>query len=104
MPFDKDLKWDNLSEKQKKTEPYFRFRGGCTLILDLQDLSLRYAISKNLEDKIILEKNLFIENERLVRQRNFRTGGDGMALRSTYFGKSEQSDKDEPFALLHRNF
>jgi hypothetical protein len=50
------------------------------------------------------EGNFMAENERLKRQREYRTCGDGMSLRATYFGKSEQDEKDEPFAILHRNF
>ncbi|MFN0277229.1 MAG: hypothetical protein ACKVRN_01365 [Pyrinomonadaceae bacterium] len=104
IPYDKKLKWDLLTDEQKKTEPNFKFRGGCTLILDLQDLSLRYAIVKNFEDKVLLDKNLFIENERLTRQRNYRTGVDGSVMRATYFGTTDNVNNDEPFALLHRNF
>jgi hypothetical protein len=103
IPFDRTKKWDDLTDEQKKVEPVFRFRGGCTLILDLQDLSLRYAIVKNFEDKILPDKGLFIENERLTRQRNYRTGLDGLARRATYFG-TPNPDGAEPFAMLHRNF
>ncbi|MEQ1607276.1 MAG: hypothetical protein ABL999_20640 [Pyrinomonadaceae bacterium] len=104
IPYDKTLKWDLLTEEQKKEEPSFKFRGGCTLILDLQDLSLRYAIVKNIADKVLFDKNLFIENERLTRQRNYRTGVDGTAMRATYLGTSDNVNNEEPFALLHRNF
>jgi len=100
----------SITQKRKvavdknKEEPQFKFRGGCTLIFDLQDLSLRYAIVKSIGDKIDDKGNFMAENERLKRQREYRTGGDGMSLRATYFGKSEQDEKDEPFAILHRNF
>jgi hypothetical protein len=75
------------------------------LILDLKDLTLRYAISKTIGDK--LDKNYKYEksNERLERQRKFRFGSGGAkSLRATYFGKSGDTDRDEPFALLHGRF
>jgi len=93
-----------VSIDKNKPEPKFKFRGGCTLILDLQDLSLRYAIVKSIGDKVDDEGNFVAENDRLKRQRQYRAGGAGGSLRSTYFGKSEQDEKDEPFAILHRNF
>jgi hypothetical protein len=84
-------------------EPKFNFRGGCTLILDLQDLSLRYAIVKKIGDEVDGQGKFVAVNERLKRQREFRTGGT-MSLRATYFGKSEQNEVEEPLALLHGGF
>lgn len=86
-----------------KAEPKFDFRGGCTLIMDLQDLSLRYAVVKKIGDEVDDAGNFVAFNERLTRQREFRTGGE-MSLRATYFGKSEQNETDEPLALLHGGF
>jgi hypothetical protein len=74
----------------------FNFRGGCTLILDLQDLSLRYVVKKPIDDE-----------KRLKRQREYRMGGAETTLRATYFGnpnQDERSEGDEPFAFLHRSF
>jgi len=70
----------------------FTFRGGCTLILDLNSLSLRYAIKKPIGDDL-----------RLQRQREFRTGDSSISLRATYFGPLDKSNYDEPFALMHRS-
>ena len=73
--------------------PKFWFRGGCTLILDLNDLCLRYSITKPIDDE-----------ERLNRQKNYRFNKAGGSLRSTYFNRLEQEGSDEPFAFLHRSF
>ena len=85
-------------------DPKFRFRGGCTLILDLQDLTLEYAIVKTIGDKVDKNGKLLEENPRLLRQRKYRQSGERMSLRETYFGASGQDGADEPFALLHSSF
>ncbi len=70
----------------------FDFRGGCTLILDLQTLRLKYVVRKLIDNS----------DERLTRQRAYRTGEEGRAsLRAMYFGKSELTANREPFSLLH---
>ncbi len=66
----------------------FNFRGGCTLIFDLDTLELRYAIKKSVADA-----------ERLARHRRFLTGGANASLRATYFGGLSNA---EPFAIMHR--
>jgi hypothetical protein len=78
-----------ISLTQKREVDDFEFRGGCTLILDLQTLKVKYVIKKLLDDS----------DGRLTRQRAYRTGEAGASLRATYFGKPEQDR--EPFALLH---
>jgi len=67
----------------------FDFRGGCTLILDLHTLKLKYVVKKLIDDS----------DGRLTRQRAYRTGEAGVSLRATYFGR--QTGNNEPFALLH---
>jgi hypothetical protein len=109
IPIDPAKIWDNLSEEEKETEPYFKFRGGCTLILNLHDLSLRYAIVKNFGDKTEKQPDGTVkfdeENIRLTRQREYRRANSGrFSLRGTYFGNREQEQKQEPFAILHNNF
>jgi len=66
----------------------FVFRGGCTLIFDLNTLQLKYLIKKPIDN----------HDGRLTRQRAYRTGDGSASLRMTYFGPPE---KTEPFALLH---
>ena len=105
VPLDEKVDLMALSEDERKNEPQFKFRGGCTLILDLEDLNLRYVIPKTIGDKINSQTNKFVEpNERLKRQREYRTKGEETSLRATYFGKTENDEVKEPFALLHRNF
>lgn len=69
----------------------FKFRGGCTLLIDPDTYRVRYAITKHI-----------LSEGRLRRQREF-CGGENPALRATYFGDPErQAGQREPFALLHR--
>ncbi len=70
--------------------PTFKYRGGCTLILNLDTLDVQYAIGKAIGDE-----------QRLARTREFRRTGGPLAMRSTYRGGALAAD-DEPFALLHR--
>jgi hypothetical protein len=72
--------------------PTFAFRGGCTMILDLDGLDLQYLITKKIDDEARLEK-----------QRQFNQEGVGGSLRATYFSPFTRSGLSEPFALLHRD-
>lgn len=67
----------------------FAFRGGCTFILNLDTMRLRYMIAKDVTDEA-----------RLARQQNYRIGAasDG-TLRGLYFKRLSQTT--EPFAALH---
>ncbi len=69
----------------------FDFRGGCTMILDLQTLKLKYVVKKLIDNT----------DGRLTRQRAYRTGEATASLRATYFGNPEQTENGEPFAFLH---
>ena len=66
----------------------FRFRGGCTLIVDLDsdEDPIRYAVVKN----VASERRLAQQQEYLQQRRSG-------SLHSLYFGQSD----DEPFALIH---
>lgn len=66
------------------------FEGGCTLVVDLQQLEVRYCIYKDLTS-----------DERRARQRAFRQSFVGDALWSTYFSDAGSAAR-EPFRLLHR--
>jgi hypothetical protein len=86
--------------------PEFIFRGGCTLLVNLNTAKVRYCIYQNI-----------MSEDRLRRMREFLKNGFGPSLRATYFGdsckdyyrqliqqeKSEKSPTLEPFALLHRS-
>ncbi|MEZ2127643.1 MULTISPECIES: hypothetical protein [unclassified Sinorhizobium] len=71
----------------------FAFRGGATLIFDLREGHLRYAIRKRISD-----------NVRLGQQRNFllnhRFGG--LAFAYGLRDASDHADSEEPFAFVHR--
>ncbi|TIS80361.1 MAG: hypothetical protein E5W99_20220 [Mesorhizobium sp.] len=71
----------------------FVFRGGATLIFDLREGHLRYAVRKRISD-----------DARLEQQRDFLAG---YRFGSTAFGYGLQGGStgtalDEPFALVHR--
>jgi hypothetical protein len=69
----------------------FPFRGGCTLIFNLDTFELQYAIGKSIRDPA-----------RLARQREFLQTGRLGDLHSTYFGPRQGGGHAEPFAMLHR--
>ena len=69
----------------------FAFRGGCTLVVDLETLRIRYCIVKRITDA-----------KRLARQRNFLLGDADTSLHALYFGGLARRGLAEPFALLHR--
>ena len=88
--------------------PDFIFRGGCTLLVDMEKAEVRYCIYKR-----ILSEN------RLSRMREYVAGEGGMNLYSDYQGSPHstfyrrinemvQKDMDinllEPFAILHRSY
>ncbi|MDB5328688.1 MAG: hypothetical protein JWM57_4257, partial [Phycisphaerales bacterium] len=71
--------------------PYdFYFRGGHTLILDLQRGLMRYSIFKSINSA-----------SRLERQRSFMNESTGASLRATY--SNGLNTTSEPFAMLHRD-
>jgi hypothetical protein len=67
--------------------PLVRYRGGCTLLIDLIEAKVRYLIRKRVENVWRLGEQLKFTDEQ----------SDG--LRMNYF--SAPADRDEPFALLH---
>ena len=67
----------------------FKFRGGATLIVDLRDGLIRYAIRKSIDD-----------DARLQAQRDFIKGAAESDKFAVYFGAGAGQ---EPFAMLHRN-
>jgi hypothetical protein len=84
VPLDKDVTPADYDKVAK-----FTFRGGCTLIIDLEKLKLKYVIRKSIADEA-----------RLNRQREYRTSDAGASLRATYFGTAVTANF-EPFAELH---
>jgi len=77
----------------------FLFRGGATVLVDLETGRVRYVIRKRILDR-----------RRLAAQRAFLGGAHGASLAATYFGTPERAfygrrrgRPQEPFALLHRS-
>ena len=77
--------------RDESVENGFTFRGGCTMILDLDTLELQYAIRKRITSQ-----------NRIHRQREFLLGNVGASLRATYFTDPLRHSGEEPFAFLHR--
>ncbi len=75
-----------------KDGPALKFRGGCTLLIDLDTQRIRYAIAKKIHGPEA--------DQRLERQRQFVEEGDNASLAASYFGAD--GEDDEPFAMLHR--
>jgi len=73
-------------------EPDFWFRGGCTLIIDLETGRLRYCIYKSINSV-----------HRYERQRSLVAGqGAGASLAATYFDSPSGEEAAEVFAFVHR--
>jgi hypothetical protein len=84
----------------------FEFKGGCTLIFDLDTLKLKYAISKPLLDVENMSKDAAprIDHKRLNRQFAYQFEGAafGNNLYSLYFGE-QLHNLSEPFSFLHQH-
>jgi hypothetical protein len=76
----------------KPPEPDFWFRGGSTLLVDLETREVRYIIRKRIDSV-----------ERLANQRSFLYGSAAGSLDATYFADPRRR-KGEPFAALHGSF
>ena len=70
-------------------EPDYYFRGGCTLVVDVETGKVRYSIKKRLDDA------------RRERQRRYLLEDGNETLAATYFGGIGR-EQNEPFAMLHR--
>jgi len=74
-----------------ENSPTFPFRGGCTLILNLDTHQLRYRIVKPIMDTARMQRELA----------HIQESGSG-SLRATYFSQFKGGVEKEPFAQLHR--
>jgi Subtilase family len=74
-------------DSPKPSQP-FTFRGGCTLVVDLEGQAIRYAIVKDATDPARFKKQC----------EYFRKGSRGLA----YFRNQQMASGTEPFLLLHR--
>lgn len=77
-------------EDNPKPNHYFEFRGGCTLIFDLDTLCLRYAISKDIDDV-----------QRMETQYRYQQSLSSESSSSMYFDQYILSKLSGPFAFMH---
>ena len=71
--------------------PTFPFRGGCTLVLDMDKNTLIYRIAKPIGDP-----------DRLQNEMDYMINSGSGSLRATYFSHFKTGIEKEPFAQLHR--
>jgi hypothetical protein len=88
--FDPALQARAEKDPNNAPEPDFWFRGGSTLVVDLDNGALRYSIAKDIRNE-----------QRLNGQRAYLLGESASPQRAMYFGGLRQASA-EPFALLHR--
>jgi hypothetical protein len=81
------------------------FRGGCTLVFDLDTVALKYAISKPLIENETVGGTMRLHEERARAQYKyqFETGPRGMSDFRKYFGLGFSRGVNEPFAILHQH-
>lgn len=85
--FKKQERGDRDAKYARKNRDFI-FRGGATLVIDLTDNSVRYAVRKRIDD-----------DARLERQRRWLNGEQAVGLLATYFSTQALA---EPFAFAHR--
>jgi hypothetical protein len=83
------LQWVIELTQRIPQEEGFRFRGGCTLLVDAATGKVRYSIKKPLDEA------------RKERQRRYLLEQANESLTATYFGPLIAEGR-EPFAMLHR--
>ncbi|WP_235298006.1 gluzincin family metallopeptidase [Portibacter marinus] len=85
----------------------FIIYGGCTLLFDLDENSLKYIISKPILDveKYTLEGHYIIDEERVRAQYRYQfdEGMEQRSLYNKYFGIGLNNNFSEPFAMLHNH-
>jgi len=76
---------------QDPTSMTIPFRGGCTLVLDMDSGQLLYRIAKPINDP-----------DRLKSEMDYWLNSGSGSLRATYFSNFKTGSEKEPFAQLHR--
>jgi hypothetical protein len=77
------------TKPEQRGDQHIIFRGGCTLIFDLDTLRLRYAVRKSVDDR-----------ERMIRQFRYEHGMLGEEDQ-TYFASRTLAALAGPFAFTH---
>jgi hypothetical protein len=76
--------------QQKQNPNGFIFRGGCTLIFDLDIMKLKYAITKDINDV-----------KRMEQQYRYKQNVYNDEAKSTYFNRQVLTGISGPFAFMH---
>jgi len=79
--------WD---PSDRREDADFWFRGGCTLLINPKDATVRYVVLKRITNSLRLQ-----EQAKYVSR--FRR-----TLRAAYFGAPKRLEESEPFSMLHR--
>jgi hypothetical protein len=84
-------------------EKAFQICGGCTLIFDLDTLSLRYAITKPLLDVEAVQQNVHqLDEARCLEIFKYQHEMDiEQSQFQAYFGQGKINAFNEPFNFLH---
>jgi len=86
-----ELKERSRNSIRKKSGDAMIFRGGCTLVVDMDERALKYVIRKRVDSQ-----------SRRDFQRSYQSGADSpIGLRATYTFENGEAKKN-PFAALHR--
>jgi hypothetical protein len=94
-----------LSGTESADDDTMIFRGGCTLVFDLDTVRLKYVIAKPLIDSETPDGKLQLNETRAREQYDyqFETGPMGMSDFRKYFGLGFSRGISEPFAVLHQH-
>lgn len=94
---------NNVKVIGSKKDTAFEFTGGCTLVFDLDSLTLNYAISKPILDMEALNRGDHQLNAGRVRQLHKHRFGNRntMTAYNAYFAAAAGKSVGEPFAFLH---
>jgi hypothetical protein len=96
------LQDDGKFRAAKNDEEYMRFRGGANLIFDLDNDTLKYAITKPIFNAGDHSK---LDEVRLKNQYDYQYDPEmsGMSEMEKYFDLNRHTALQEPFALLHNH-
>ncbi len=82
---------DSINLQLADKNATFKFRGGATIIIDLDKQAIKYSIKKPI-----------IDRSRLIAQIKYQGSIFSGSLQSTYFSQARFKNQPEPLALLHR--
>ena len=94
-----------LEQSEDADSETMLFRGGCTFVFDLDELKLKYVITKPLLAGTDPTAPVMLNEERVRAQYEYQyeTGPNSVSEFQAYFGQSFAKAALEPFALLHQH-